>query len=122
MAFVRRLGRRRRYSVGRPRMTGSVSVLIAACVSCGIGCTSSVSTSSGSPSSQSSPEGASASVEGPKGFEHIQHVIFIVQENRSFDHYFGTLPGADGIPTEPDGSFSVCVPDPFQSGRCVPPY
>ena len=33
-----------------------------------------------------------------KGFEHIQHVIFIVQENRSFDHYFGTFPGADGIP------------------------
>ncbi len=28
----------------------------------------------------------------------IQHVIFIVQENRSFDNYFGTYPGANGIP------------------------
>ena len=29
----------------------------------------------------------------------LEHLIFIVQENRSFDHYFGTYPGADGIPT-----------------------
>jgi phospholipase C len=26
----------------------------------------------------------------------IQHVVFIVKENRSFDHYFGTFPGVDG--------------------------
>ena len=29
----------------------------------------------------------------------IQHVIFIVQENHSFDNYFGTYPGAKGIPS-----------------------
>ena len=29
---------------------------------------------------------------------NLDHLIFIVQENRSFDHYFGTFPGADGIP------------------------
>jgi phospholipase C len=28
----------------------------------------------------------------------IEHFIFIVQENHSFDSYFGTYPGADGIP------------------------
>jgi phospholipase C len=28
----------------------------------------------------------------------IQHFIFIVQENHSFDNYFGTYPGANGIP------------------------
>jgi len=28
----------------------------------------------------------------------IQHLIFIVQENHSFDNYFGTYPGANGIP------------------------
>ena len=28
----------------------------------------------------------------------IQHFIFIVQENHSFDNYFGTFPGANGIP------------------------
>src|SRR6187551_2925558 len=54
--------------------------------------------------------------------DKLDHLIFIVQENRSFDHYFGTYPGADGIPTKPDGSFAVCVPDPWQGGKCVPPY
>jgi len=29
----------------------------------------------------------------------IQHLIFIVQENHSFDNYFGTYPGANGIPS-----------------------
>jgi phospholipase C len=28
----------------------------------------------------------------------IEHFIFIVQENHSFDSYFGTYPGANGIP------------------------
>jgi phospholipase C len=27
---------------------------------------------------------------------HIQHIVFIIKENRSFDMYFGTFPGADG--------------------------
>ena len=52
--------------------------------------------------------------------ERLQHLIFIVQENRSFDHYFGTYPGADGIPMR-NGKPTVCVPDPIL-GRCVPPY
>jgi phospholipase C len=26
----------------------------------------------------------------------IQHIVYIVKENRSFDNYFGTFPGADG--------------------------
>jgi phospholipase C len=26
----------------------------------------------------------------------IEHVIFVIKENRTFDHYFGTYPGADG--------------------------
>jgi phospholipase C len=29
----------------------------------------------------------------------IEHFIFIIQENHSFDSYFGTYPGANGIPT-----------------------
>src|SRR5258708_25409393 len=28
----------------------------------------------------------------------INHVVYIIQENITFDHYFGTYPGADGIP------------------------
>jgi phospholipase C len=56
------------------------------------------------------------------GIEKLDHLIFIVQENRSFDHYFGTYPGANGIATNEDGSFAVCVPDKWQGGKCVPPY
>jgi phospholipase C len=52
--------------------------------------------------------------------DHLEHLIFIVQENRSFDHYFGTFPGAEGIPMR-NGRPAVCVPDPIL-GRCVPPY
>ena len=43
-----------------------------------------------------------------------------MQENRSFDSYFGTYPGADGIPTQ-DGVPTVCVPDPA-TGGCARPY
>jgi len=27
---------------------------------------------------------------------YIQHVVIVVQENRSFDDFFATFPGADG--------------------------
>ncbi len=49
------------------------------------------------------------------GIHNIQHVVVIMQENRSFDSYFGTYPGAHGIPT------GVCVPDPLNGG-CVAPF
>jgi phospholipase C len=49
------------------------------------------------------------------GIHLISHVVIIMQENRSFDSYFGTFPGADGIPA------GTCIPDPAQ-GRCVRPY
>src|SRR6202521_4060764 len=54
------------------------------------------------------------------GIHKIQHVVVIMQENRSFDQYFGTYPGADGIPRQGD-RFLVCVPDPVH-GSCVNPY
>jgi phospholipase C len=50
----------------------------------------------------------------------IRHVVVIMQENRSFDSYFGTYPGADGIPMK-NGVPTVCVPDPMNGG-CVRPY
>src|SRR5437879_12300878 len=31
----------------------------------------------------------------------IEHVVLLMQENRSFDHYFGTLPGVRGF-DDPD--------------------
>ncbi|HEY6325938.1 MAG TPA: alkaline phosphatase family protein [Candidatus Cybelea sp.] len=50
----------------------------------------------------------------------IRHIVIIMQENRSFDSYFGTFPGADGIPMR-DGVPVACVPDP-RAGLCVQPY
>ena len=54
------------------------------------------------------------------GIHKIKHVITIMQENRSFDSYFGTFPGADGIPMR-NGEPTVCVNDPA-TNRCVKPY
>lgn len=45
----------------------------------------------------------------------IKHIVVIMQENRSFDSYFGTYPGADGLPA------NVCVNDPA-TGKCMAPY
>jgi uncharacterized protein (TIGR03437 family) len=51
----------------------------------------------------------------PPGLEKIQQFVFIMQENRSFDHYFGTYPGAEGTPP------GICLPNPL-GGACVAPY
>ena len=36
----------------------------------------------------------------PRPNTPIEHFIYLMQENHSFDNYFGTYPGADGIPPE----------------------
>ena len=54
------------------------------------------------------------------GIHKIRHVVIIMQENRSFDSYFGTYPGADGIPMK-NGVPTVCSPDP-KTHVCVKPY
>ena len=51
----------------------------------------------------------------------IQHIVIIMQENRTFDHYFATYPGARGIPTNANGVPTACVPDPL-TGVCMRPY
>jgi phospholipase C len=50
------------------------------------------------------------------GIHKIQHVIVIMQENRSFDTYFGTFPGADGIPK------NTCVRASRRKRGCVQPF
>lgn len=48
----------------------------------------------------------------------IKHIVVIMQENRSFDNYFGTYPGANGI------SEGVCVPLSTDNPKigCVKPF
>jgi phospholipase C len=53
--------------------------------------------------------------------QKIRHVIVVMQENRSFDHYFATFPSADGIPMDAAGNPTVCVNDP-KTNTCVKPY
>jgi phospholipase C len=45
----------------------------------------------------------------------IKHFISLMQENHTFDNYFGTYPGADGIPA------GTCMPTD-EPGQCVEPW
>ena len=110
----------------KPFLAIGVAILVAAC---GSGPGVSVAPTS-APSSTASPAGSptqpatgspSLAPGNPAGDIHlIKHVIVIMQENRSFDTYFGTYPGAVGIPMS-GGTPSVCVPDPARGG-CDAPF
>ncbi len=80
-------------------------------------CTS--STSSPASSSERASGGPSGTYLVAAGIHKIKHVIIVMQENRSFDSYFGTYPGAAGIPMS-NGVPTVCVPNP--AGGCTRPY
>ncbi|MEV0261641.1 phosphocholine-specific phospholipase C [Streptomyces sp. NPDC050617] len=64
-------------------------------------------------------ESAAAAVEESGGIGEIKHIVVLMQENRSFDHYFGSLRGVRGFDDRqglvfPDGSTVLRQPD---SGR-----
>jgi len=63
----------------------------------------------------STPEAVVASREANTPIEHF---IVLMQENHSFDNYFGTYPGADGIPE------GTCIPvDPTdEQATCIEPF
>ena len=48
----------------------------------------------------------------------VRHFVVLLQENHTFDNYFGTYPGADGIP------HGVCMPVNLANGPrpCVRPF
>ena len=71
---------------------GGVAVLALALSAC----SSSPSQPAASPERVSG--GSTGHYEVAAGIHKIKHIIVIEQENRSFDSYFGTYPGADGIP------------------------
>jgi phospholipase C len=88
---------------GRVVTTGALTVLVTLVAAC----------SGSSRASKSGPGSTS-------GIHKIKHVVVIMQENRSFDTYFGTFPGANGIPMR-NGVPTVCSPDP-SAGTCVKPF
>ncbi len=113
-----------RDAVGRMKRVVALAIIAMTLAACG-------STSHGgkTPATSSTPaqrEPTSTAVASPLAggaspdIHKIKHVVIIMQENRSFDTYFGTFPGADGIPMK-DGVPTVCVNNP-STGQCVKPY
>ena len=58
-----------------------------------------VRTSAGTASSSTRASATPTAAASPASLTPIQHVVIMLKENRSFDHYFGTFPGADGATT-----------------------
>ncbi len=104
-----------------------VAALLAGCLllaSCGGGSSNSGGADSTSGSTPGSSTTTATVAPGPPavGIHKIRHVVIIMQENRSFDSYFGTYPGAEGIPGLAGNPGTVpCLPDP-NTGGCVRPF
>ena len=67
------------------------------------------------------------SVSFGQGSMPIRHLIFIIQENHSFDNYFGTYAGANGIPAGASNPVSLNVTlsgyiSPFHMNASQPVY
>ncbi len=106
-----------------PRLARRIALIVAPLALAAIAATV-VATSGAAPASAAGAGDAqsltAASATRGAGIHKIRHVVIIMQENRSFDSYFGTFPGADGIPAR-HGVATVCSPDP-RTGRCQRPY
>jgi phospholipase C len=102
----------------RCRLTGLVafaSAAVLALAACTGGQHRSAAISSLPTEASTAPSAGTVTRSVGAGISKIKHVVVIMQENRSFDSYFGTYPGADGIPP------GVCVP--AGAGKpCVKPY
>jgi phospholipase C len=84
------------------------AILLAAC------------TGTGNPTPTVAPNPTAVPPQLAMAREKIKHIVIIMQENRSFDHYFGTYPGANGIPMQ-NGVPTVCANDPV-TGQCIKPF
>ncbi|HYK92842.1 MAG TPA: alkaline phosphatase family protein [Thermoplasmata archaeon] len=47
----------------------------------------------------------------------ISRIVVILQENHTFDNYFGTFPGADGL-----AGRTICLPNQSGPGPCTAPF
>ncbi|MEU7044237.1 phosphocholine-specific phospholipase C [Streptomyces varsoviensis] len=73
-------------------------------------------------------ERAAAQAGKDRGIGEIKHIVVLMQENRSFDHYFGSLRGVRGFDDRqglvfPDGASVLRQPDPGRTdGGYLLPY
>jgi phospholipase C len=51
---------------------------------------------------------------------HVKHVFVVVQENRSFDSYFGTFPGAENLASEGARTHGLMQRDPIGNQPVAP--
>jgi phospholipase C len=70
---------------------------------------------------------SAAAATGTFDLSQIKHLVFLMQENRSFDHYFGTFPGVRGFsdPTAlklATGNSVFQQPDPANPDGYLEPY
>jgi phospholipase C len=70
------------------------------------------------PAASGAPASEAPAKPGSQPRTPIKHFIVLMQENHTFDNYFGTYPGVDGIPAD------TCMPvDPTAPGSdCVKPF
>src|SRR5579871_16062 len=112
---ARRPGRWAGPGVSRRRFLQATGLGAAAAAAAGLG---------GGPTAASVLRGSTAARALPKGWSgtiaDVKHVVILMQENRSFDHYFGTLRGVRGfgdkqILTYPNGNNVFQQPDPART-------
>jgi phospholipase C len=109
--------------------TGDVVTVRAGLTSCGTGAATDAHVLGSGGAFDSGSGGASSGGSASGGVpsqldlarQKIKHVVVIMQENRSFDHYFGTYPGAEGFTLDGSGNPTNCIPDPT-AGTCAKPY
>ncbi len=76
------------------------------------------------------PESLASAATAPSAefdLSQIKHVVYVMQENRSFDHYFGTFPGVRGFDdptamTLPNGNSVFQQPDPANPAGYLKPF
>lgn len=91
--------------------------LLAAGVASGVGLLA-----AGCGGSAASPAATTLARTAPAGSDlgAVEHVIFLMMENRSFDHYYGTYPGVRGFDDHPHGSLGA-FSQPYPSNTSSAP-
>src|SRR5581483_9481486 len=98
-----------------------LAALLALAVVIAVAVASRSGSASSSPTDRAQFDASPSSHVRLSGIHKIRHVVIIMQENRSFDQYFGTYRGADGIPGLAGHPGKVpCIPDPHE--HCVRPF
>ena len=54
-------------------------------------------------------EKEAGSDDGQKGIEQIEHIVVFMQENRAFDHYYGSMRGVRGFNDRAAPSFQMVI-------------